>query len=131
MVTQILIEIEDIPMDVISYVRVSTKKQGISGLGLEGQREAVELFRDRRKATILAEYLEVETGKRKDRPELTRALAHCKRTKATLVVAKLDRLARSVAFTSALMESKVPFVCTDNRVLSVSVYESLSGGWYR
>jgi DNA invertase Pin-like site-specific DNA recombinase len=67
-----------------------------------------------RRATILTEYREVETGKRKDRPELAKALAHCRRSKATLVVAKLDRLARNVAFTSALMESKVDFVCCDN-----------------
>jgi len=81
---------------------------------LEGQRQAVETFGKGRKATIIAEYREVETGKRKDRPELEKALAHCRRSKATLVVAKLDRLARNVAFTSALMESRTDFVCCDN-----------------
>jgi DNA invertase Pin-like site-specific DNA recombinase len=63
---------------------------------------------------IMAEYREVEAGKRKERPELANAVAHCRRAKATLVVAKLDRLARNVGFTSALMESKVDFVCCDN-----------------
>jgi DNA invertase Pin-like site-specific DNA recombinase len=101
-------------MNVISYIRVSTKAQGQSGLGLEAQQAAVGSFAAQRKAAILAEYREVETGKRKDRPELAKALAHCRRAKATLVVAKLDRLARNVAFTSALMESGVDFVCCDN-----------------
>ena len=58
--------------------------------------------------------MEIESGKRKDRPELAKALAHCRRSKATLVVAKLDRLARNVAFTSALMDSNVEFVACDN-----------------
>ncbi len=71
-------------------------------------------FAKRRVANVLAEYREVETGKRKDRPELAKALAHCRRSRATLVVAKLDRLARNVAFTSALMESDVDFVACDN-----------------
>jgi DNA invertase Pin-like site-specific DNA recombinase len=101
-------------MRVIAYIRVSTKGQGESGLGLEAQRAAVALFVTQRGAIILAEYREVETGKWKDRPELSKALAHCRRAKATLVVAKLDRLARNVAFTSALMDSGVDFVCCDN-----------------
>ncbi len=99
---------------IVSYIRVSTKAQGNSGLGLEAQRSAVEAFAKERGANVLAEYREVETGKRKDRPELAKALAHCRRSKATLVVAKLDRLARNVAFTSALMESDVDFVACDN-----------------
>ena len=101
-------------MKIVSYIRVSTKAQGNSGLGLEAQRSAVGAFADSRGANIQAEYREVETGKKKDRPELTKALAHCRRSKATLVVAKLDRLARNVAFTSALMESDVDFVACDN-----------------
>ena len=63
---------------------------------------------------LVGEYIEVETGKSKDRPELANAIAHAKRSKSQLVVAKLDRLARNVAFTSALMETKIDFVCCDN-----------------
>jgi len=99
---------------VVAYYRVSTRKQERSGLGLEGQEAAVEEYGRRDGGEIVASYLEVETGKRSDRPELTKAIAHAKRTRATLVVAKLDRLARNVAFTSALMESGVDFVCCDN-----------------
>jgi DNA invertase Pin-like site-specific DNA recombinase len=99
---------------IIGYLRVSTKKQGESGLGLEGQRAAVESYAREKGATVGAVYIEIETGKRKDRPELARALGHARRSKAMLVVAKLDRLARNVAFLSALMESKVPFVACDN-----------------
>ena len=99
---------------IVTYIRVSTKKQGESGLGLEAQRAAVQDFAARQSATVLVEYLEVESGKRSDRPELAKAIAHAKRARATLVVAKLDRLARSVAFTSALMESGIDFVACDN-----------------
>lgn len=99
---------------IIAYFRVSTVKQGQSGLGLEGQQAAVEAYARQTGSRILATYREVESGKRADRPELSRALAHAKRSKATLVVAKLDRLARNVAFLSALMRSGVDFVATDN-----------------
>ena len=102
-------------MKIVSYTRVSTKGQGNSGLGLDAQRSAVAAFAKERQAKTLSEYREVETGKRKDRPELAKALAHCRRSKATLVVAKLDRLARNVAFTSALMDSGVDFICCDNQ----------------
>ncbi|MBI3410368.1 MAG: recombinase family protein [Planctomycetes bacterium] len=98
----------------IGYMRVSTKGQGESGLGIEAQRAAVEAYAKQNGATLVMMYTEVESGKRADRPELARALAHARRIKATLVVAKLDRLARNVAFLSALMESKVPFVACDN-----------------
>jgi DNA invertase Pin-like site-specific DNA recombinase len=100
----------------IAYFRVSTDRQGKSGLGLEGQRAAVlEHIRDG--AALLAEYTEVETGKRDaldNRPELRKALAHARRSKAVLVVAKLDRLTRSVAVTSMLHQAHVEFVCCDN-----------------
>lgn len=99
---------------IVAYFRVSTKKQEDSGLGLDGQRDAVESFAAQNGKPIVARYTEVETGKRADRPELARALAHARRSKATLVVAKLDRLARNVAFLSALMRSGADFLCCDN-----------------
>jgi DNA invertase Pin-like site-specific DNA recombinase len=100
--------------DLIPYYRVSTRKQERSGLGLEGQKAAVASFAGSNGVRVLAEYTEVETGKRADRPELAKAIAQAKRCRATLVVAKLDRLARNVAFTSALMDSGVDFVACDN-----------------
>lgn len=99
---------------IVAYYRVSTREQGKSGLGLEGQRRAVKAYAESENATIVAEYREVESGKRKDRPQLAMALSHAKCGKASLVIAKLDRLARNVAFTAALMESHVDFVCCDN-----------------
>lgn len=101
-------------MKIIAYYRVSTAKQGKSGLGLEGQRAALETFASQQGATVVAEYQEIESGKRSDRPQLAKAVAHAKRSKATLVVAKLDRLSRNVAFLSALLESGVDFVAVDN-----------------
>lgn len=98
----------------VAYYRVSTKQQGQSGLGLEGQKSAVAEYISQHSAMLVGEYREVETGKSRTRPELLKAIAHAKRSKATLVVAKLDRLARNVAFTSALMETKVDFVACDN-----------------
>lgn len=98
---------------IIPYFRVSTAKQGRSGLGLEGQEAAVEAFVAQRGCQVLATYQEVESGKLADRPQLAKALAHAKRSKATLVVAKLDRLARNVAFLSRLMESGADFIAID------------------
>ncbi len=93
-----------------------TDRQGKSGLGLEGQRAAVvQHVGDA--GDLIAKYTEIETGKRDlldNRPELRRALAHARRSQATLVVAKLDRLTRSVAVTSLLHQSNVDFVCCDN-----------------
>ena len=102
-------------MTIVAYYRVSTKRQGLSGLGLEAQQAAVLAFATATNATIVGEYTEVESGKRhENRPQLQLALSHARGMKAILVVAKLDRLARNVAFTSALMESGVDFVCVDN-----------------
>jgi DNA invertase Pin-like site-specific DNA recombinase len=98
----------------IAYYRVSTKRQGESGLGLEAQQEAVTRHILGQTGQLVTTYQEIETGKRKDRPELLKALAHAKRSRATLIVAKLDRLARNVQFLAALMESGVDFVCCDN-----------------
>jgi len=97
----------------IAYYRVSTDKQGIRGLGMDAQRQCVESFCKANSLTIIGEYQEVESGKRSDRPELLEAITACKRKKAKLIIAKLDRLSRSVAFISGLMESKVDFVCAD------------------
>lgn len=97
----------------IAYFRVSTAKQGESGLGLSAQRAAVDAFARCGPHDILAAYQEVETGKRADRPELLKAIRHTKRARATLVIAKLDRLARNVHFLSGLMESGVDFVAVD------------------
>jgi len=100
-------------MDYIAYYRVSTAKQGLSGLGLDAQREAVEGYLNGNGSHLVREYTEVESGKRNDRPQLAAALAECKRLKAVLVIAKLDRLARNVHFISGLMESGVDFVAVD------------------
>jgi DNA invertase Pin-like site-specific DNA recombinase len=98
----------------VAYLRVSTKRQGRSGLGLEAQRAAVAEYAKREGLKVVAEYVEVESGKKSSRPQLAVALNHCRAAKACLVVAKLDRLARNVAFLSALMEAGLEFVALDN-----------------
>lgn len=100
-------------MKIVAYYRVSTKRQGQSGLGLEAQRAAVAAYAAQHKATILAEYTEVESGRKKRRPELDKALHHTEITGARLVIAKLDRLSRNAAFLLNLQESKVDFVAAD------------------
>lgn len=101
----------------ISYIRVSTVRQGASGLGLEAQQEAVKRFLNGGSLELIGEFLEVETGKGSDalskRPQLKAALETCRKQGATLVIAKLDRLARNVHFVAGLMESKVKFVACD------------------
>lgn len=97
----------------IAYYRVSTERQGRSGLGLEAQRKAVVDWLNGGHWELLAEYTEIESGKRCDRPQLERALRECKRLGAALVIARLDRLARNVHFISGLMERKVPFVAAE------------------
>jgi DNA invertase Pin-like site-specific DNA recombinase len=100
-------------MAIVSYLRVSTQQQGRSGLGLEAQRAAVQAYA----GSVDAEFVEVETGKGSaplaKRPQLREALALCKKTGSTLVIAKLDRLARNVHFITGLMESGVDFVAAD------------------
>jgi DNA invertase Pin-like site-specific DNA recombinase len=97
----------------ISYLRVSTARQGASGLGLEAQREAVSRYLNGGRWQLVQEIVEVESGKRNDRPAIAEALRLCRLHKATLVIAKLDRLARNVHFISSLMESGVDFVACD------------------
>ena len=98
-----------------AYYRVSTDRQGRSGLGLDAQREAVQRYLASIGGQLIAEHIEVESGKRNDRPELAKALAVCrKRRGAKLVIAKLDRLSRNVAFIATMMDSNVEFVACDN-----------------
>jgi DNA invertase Pin-like site-specific DNA recombinase len=97
----------------VAYYRVSTARQGSSGLGLEAQRKAVEDYLNGGRWELIDEFVEVESGKRNDRPKLQEALRLARLHGATLVIAKLDRLARNVAFISNLMESGVEFVAVD------------------
>lgn len=95
----------------VAYLRQSTKKQESSGLGVEAQREIIQNFlRDK---IPVSEYIETESGRKSDRPKLIEALAECRKKGATLIVAKLDRLSRNVAFTSKLLESDVEIVFCD------------------
>ena len=97
----------------VAYYRVSTRKQGKSGLGLEAQQEAVRSHLNGGRWKLIAEVTEVESGKKNDRPKLSEALALCRVYGATLIIAKLDRLARNVNFISNLMDSSVEFVAVD------------------
>lgn len=100
-------------MKYIAYYRVSTKRQGESGLGLKAQKQSVESYLS--PELIDAEFIEVESGTAKGyRPKLAEAIQLCKKHDATLVIAKLDRLARNVSFVSSLMDSKVKFLAVDN-----------------
>jgi DNA invertase Pin-like site-specific DNA recombinase len=101
------------PTAFIAYLRVSTARQGESGLGLDGQRAAVEAFARQHGGLIVASYVEVESGRKSNRPELAKALAAARKAKATLLIAKLDRLARNVAFIANLMDAGVDFVACD------------------
>lgn len=97
----------------VSYYRVSTTKQGISGLGMDAQRNAVMSYLNGGNWNLIAEFAEVESGKRKDRPELVKAVALCRKQAATLLIAKLDRLARNAAFLLNLRDSGVDFIAVD------------------
>jgi DNA invertase Pin-like site-specific DNA recombinase len=98
----------------ISYYRVSTERRGASGLGLDAQREAVARHVAAAQGVLVDEFQEIESGKKNDRPQIAATLAACRLRRATLIIAKLDRLARNVLFISSLMESGVDFVACDN-----------------
>ena len=101
----------------VAYTRVSTNMQGRDGLGIAAQHDAVARYAAEHGGEVVATYTEVESGAKHsltNRPQLRDALAHAKRTKATLCIAKLDRLSRSVLFTAQLMSAGVEFVCVDN-----------------
>lgn len=115
----------------IAYLRQSTMKQQLSGLGVEAQREIIHNHVKNKQ--ILAEYIETESGKKSNRPQLLTALAMCRKTNSILIVAKLDRLSRNVAFTSKLLESDVEIIFCDfpqaNRLIlhiisSIAEYEA-------
>ena len=103
--------------EMIAYLRVSTNRQGRSGLGLDAQREAIRRFAEAEKLKIAGEHVEVETGKGVDaldlRPQLRAALDKARKLKCPIVVAKLDRLSRDVAFIAGLMAQRVPFVVAE------------------
>ena len=105
------------PTPIIAYYRVSTQRQGKSGLGLDAQRAAVQRFAAAESYELVHEFVEVETGKGSDaldrRPQLAAALRTARKLKAPIVIAKLDRLSRDVAFISGLMAQKVPFIVTE------------------
>lgn len=101
----------------VAYFRVSTQKQGLSGLGIEAQQRAVSSFFNNQPGIVIAEFTETETGKGANaletRPQLREALATCRKHKATLIIAKLDRLARNVHFVTGLLETGCDFVAAD------------------
>jgi DNA invertase Pin-like site-specific DNA recombinase len=97
----------------INYFRCSTQLQGLNGLGMAAQKNSVESFVKQQNGTIIAEFAEIESGAKNDRPQLMAALSLAKKTKATLLVARLDRLSRDSAFLITLQRSEVSFVCVD------------------
>lgn len=101
-------------INAVCYYRVSTDKQGKSGLGLDAQKESVQRFAKSNHLKILDEYTEVESGRNNKRPVLLQAIERCKEKQALLLIAKLDRLGRNVAFISKLMESGIDFIAVDN-----------------
>ena len=98
----------------IAYYRVSTARQGESGLGLEAQKHAVVTYLNGGKWQLLEEFTEVESGKNSKRPQIAAALAAAKKAKATLIIAKLDRLGRDLHFITGLMNSGIEFLAVDN-----------------
>lgn len=100
------------PRSYVAYFRVSTQKQGRSGLGLEAQRSAVNVYIGST-GLIVGEFTDIESGKKNDRAQLLAAIAYCKEQRAVLLIAKLDRLTRTVAFIFTLRDSGIEFVCAD------------------
>jgi DNA invertase Pin-like site-specific DNA recombinase len=100
-------------MKIVTYIRVSTSKQGLSGLGLDAQRAAIAAYAKTANAVIVHEYREVESGRRNDRPELEKALKHARVTGSKLVIAKIDRLSRNAAFLLKLQDANVDFLACD------------------
>jgi len=100
-------------MKYVAYYRVSTKKQGESGLGLEAQRTAVQRFTNNCTNCIVAEFTDIESGKNDDRTQLKQAIEAAKKHEAQLLIAKLDRLSRNAAFIFTLRDSQVDFICAD------------------
>lgn len=100
-------------MKIVAYQRVSTSKQGQSGLGLDAQWIAIQAYATQAKGTVIERFTEIESGKSNDRPELTKALRIAKLTGAVLVIAKLDRLSRNAAFLLTLRDSGVRFIAAD------------------
>jgi Resolvase, N terminal domain len=102
---------------IVAYIRVSTQKQGASGLGLEAQREAIARFADAERYQVTETFSEIETGKGADaldrRPQLAAAIKAARKAKCAIVVSKLDRLSRDVHFISGLMQQRVPFIVTE------------------
>lgn len=104
-------DMENNKLNYVAYYRVSTQQQGRSGLGLEAQqREVLSFVKDN---NLVAEYTDIESGRKDKRQQLALAIDHAKRTNSTLLIAKLDRLSRNVSFIANLMESKVSFKCCD------------------
>jgi len=97
----------------VSYLRVSTERQGKFGLGIDAQRQAIADYLNGGHWTVAAEFVETESGKHADRPQLQAALAACRKHRAKLIIAKLDRLSRNVAFVATIMDSNVEFVACD------------------
>lgn len=110
----------------IAYLRVSTDKQGALGLGIEAQREAVRRYVEHVGGIIVAEHVEVETGRSATRPVLLQSIAQCRREKAVLLIARLDRLARSVSFISSLIDGGVEFVAADNPAANKPMLQMLA-----
>lgn len=98
----------------IAYLRVSTDKQGEQGHGISAQRQAIGIYLGTHGGELLEEYVEVESGKKNDRPALQQAIIRCKMSRAVLIIAKLDRLSRNLAFIANLMDAGIDFIACDN-----------------